>query len=329
MVRHWTRELTIATEPKARSRMHRARIINSIGVLGTGTVLVIVLLTKLTRGAWITLTIMALLYLVMNRIRRHYRRVSEEVAISDLHDARVLPAHVHAIVLASRLHQPTLRALTYAQSTHPTALEALTVDTGDGGAERLLDAWEEADIAVPLTVLDSPYRDITRPVINYVRSVRRESPRDLVVVFLPEYIVRHWWEQILHNQTALRLKTVLLFTPGVVVASVPWQLGLPGQRHFHHGVRARTAEGIMTPTSPCAVTSTSTAAPVPAASMQTPRRFDEPPAQPDRRTARPESRRAARADSGSGGACARRALRGPPRERSGRPRHLRASRPAW
>jgi len=245
MVRHWTRELTIATEPRARSRMHRARIINSIGVLGTGTVLVIVLLTKFTRGAWITLTIMALLYLVMNRIRRHYRRVSEEVAISDLHDARVLPAHVHAIVLASRLHQPTLRALTYAQSTHPTALEALTVDTGDGGAERLLDAWEEADIAVPLTVLDSPYRDITRPVINYVRSVRRESPRDLVVVFLPEYIVRHWWEQILHNQTALRLKTVLLFTPGVVVASVPWQLGLPGQRHFHHGVRARTAEGII------------------------------------------------------------------------------------
>ena len=245
MVRHWTRELTIATEPRARSRMHRARIINSIGVLGTGTVLVIVLLTKLTRGAWITLTIMALLYLVMNRIRRHYRRVSEEVAISDLHDARVLPAHVHAIVLASRLHQPTLRALTYAQSTHPTVLEALTVDTGDGGAEHLLDAWEEADIAVPLTVLDSPYRDITRPVINYVRSVRRESPRDLVVVFLPEYIVRHWWEQILHNQTALRLKTVLLFTPGVVVASVPWQLGLPGQRHIHHGVRARTAEGII------------------------------------------------------------------------------------
>ena len=214
-------------------------------MLGTGTVLVIVLLTKLTRGAWITLTIMALLYLVMNRIRRHYRRVSEEVAISDLHDARVLPAHVHAIVLASRLHQPTLRALTYAQSTHPTVLEALTVDTGDGGAERLLDAWEEADIAVPLTVLDSPYRDITRPVINYVRSVRRESPRDLIVVFLPEYIVRHWWEQILHNQTALRLKTVLLFTPGVVVASVPWQLGLPGQRHIHHGVRARTAEGII------------------------------------------------------------------------------------
>ena len=244
MVRHWTRELTTATDPRGRARMQRSRFINGIGVVGTGTVLVIVLATKLTRGAWITLTIMALLYLVMNRIRRHYRRVSAELAISDLHDARVLPAHVHAIVLASRLHRPTLRALTYAQSTHPTSIEAVTVDTGDGGADRLLDAWEEAELPVPLTILDSPFRDITRPIISYVRSVRRESPRDLVVVFLPEYLVRHWWEQILHNQTALRLKTALLFTPGVVMASVPWQLGLPGERLIHHGVRATAPTGI-------------------------------------------------------------------------------------
>ncbi|WP_276779156.1 APC family permease [Actinomyces gerencseriae] len=244
MVRHWTRALTTATDPGARRRMHRSRAINAIGVAGTGLVLLIVLATKFTRGAWLTLTIMAVLCLVMSRIRRHYRRVSDELAISDLHDARVLPAHVHAIVLASRLHQPTLRALTYAQSTYPTSIEAVTVDTGDGGADGLLDAWEEAELPVPLTILDSPFRDITRPIVNYVRSVRRESPRDLVVVFLPEYLVRHWWEQILHNQTALRLKTALLFTPGVVMASVPWQLGLPGETHIHRGKRARTARGI-------------------------------------------------------------------------------------
>ena len=77
---------------------------------------------------------------------------------------------------------------------------------------------------VPLTVLDSPFREITRPVLGYVKSIRRESPRDLVVVYIPEYVVGHWWEQILHNQSALRLKTRLLFSPGVVVASVPWQL---------------------------------------------------------------------------------------------------------
>ncbi|WP_210580711.1 APC family permease, partial [Actinomyces succiniciruminis] len=163
MVRHWNRELATATDPGARRRMRRSRIVNGIGVVGTGTVLVIVLLTKFTRGAWITLSVMAVLYLVMNAIRRHYRRVAEEIAISDLHDARLLPAHVHAIVLASRLHRPTLRALTYALSTQPTSIEAVTVDTGDGAAERLLDDWEDAELPVPLTVLDSPFRDITRP----------------------------------------------------------------------------------------------------------------------------------------------------------------------
>ena len=245
MVRHWTRELTTATDVRVRARMRRSRAVNVVGMAGTGLVLVIVLATKLTRGAWITLTIMALVYLVMTAVRRHYRRVTQEIAIDDLHDARVLPAHVHAIVLASRLHQPTLRALTYAQSTHPTSLEAVTVDTGDGGAEALLEAWEDAELPVPLTVLDSPFRDITQPVVSYVRSVRRESPRDLVVVFLPEYLVRHWWQQALHNQTALRIKTALLFTPGVVVASVPWQLGLPGERLIHHGVRQTSPTGII------------------------------------------------------------------------------------
>lgn len=247
MVRHWTRELALATDPRSRSRMRRSRLINSIGVAGTGLVLLIVLVTKVTRGAWITLLLMAVLYLVMSSIRSHYRRVSEQLAVADLHEARLLPAHVHAIVLASRLHQPTLRALSYAKSTHPTSIEAVTVDIGDGGTERVLRDWEEADLAVPLTVLDSPFRDVIRPVVSYVRSVRRESPRDLVVVFLPEYLVAHWWEQALHNQMALRLKTALLFTPGVVVASVPWLLGAPDHTYRRAGMRinpAREAKGI-------------------------------------------------------------------------------------
>jgi len=244
MVRHWTRELATATEPRVRARMRRSRVINAVGVAGTGLVLLIVLATKLTRGAWITLMIMAILYLLMTAIRGHYARVASELAVTDLHDSRVLPAHVHAVVLASRLHKATLRAVTYAQSTHPTSIEAVTVDTGDGGADRLLTDWEKAELTVPLTVLDSPFRDIVRPLTGYIRDVRRESPRDLVVVFLPEYLVRHWWEQVLHNQTALRIKTALLFTPGVVVASVPWQLGLPGESSIHHGHRATVPTGI-------------------------------------------------------------------------------------
>ena len=79
--------------------------------------------------------------------------------------------------------------------------------------------------SVPLTVLDSPYRDMTRPAVEYVAEIRRRSPRDVVAVYVPEYVVEHWWEQLLHNQSALRLKTRLLFQPGVMVTSVPYRLG--------------------------------------------------------------------------------------------------------
>jgi hypothetical protein len=96
------------------------------------------------------------------------------------------------------------------------------VDPGDTKA--MATDWQRRGIPVPLTVLDSPYREITRPIVEYVRGLRRASPRDLVTVYIPEYVVGHWWENLLHNQSALRLKTRLRFTPGVMVVSVPWQL---------------------------------------------------------------------------------------------------------
>lgn len=225
MVRYWTRQLKTSTDAAQRKQMHRSRVVNAIGVFGTGVVLIIVLLTKVTRGAWITLLVMAVLYLIMNAIRRYYTSVGEQLAIDDLHDWRVGPARVHAVVLVSRLHKPTMRAITYAASTHPTSIEAVNVDTGGDEARELVKLWREDQIDVPLTILDSPFRDIVRPILTHVRSIRRDSPRDLVVIYLPEYVVRHWWQQILHNQSALRLKAALLFIPGVVTASVPWLIG--------------------------------------------------------------------------------------------------------
>lgn len=225
MVRYWTRQLKTSTDAARRKQMHRSRVVNAIGVFGTGVVLIIVLLTKVTRGAWITLLVMAVLYLIMNAIRRYYTSVGEQLAIDDLHDWRVGPARVHAVVLVSRLHKPTMRAITYAASTHPTSIEAVNVDTGGDEARELVKLWREDQIDVPLTILDSPFRDIVRPILTHVRSIRRDSPRDLVVIYLPEYVVRHWWQQILHNQSALRLKAALLFIPGVVTASVPWLIG--------------------------------------------------------------------------------------------------------
>jgi amino acid transporter len=221
MVRHWTRLLR--TETRARGPMIRARIINTIGLTLTGTVLVIVLATKFTRGAWIVVIAIPLIYLLMQAIHRHYERVRNELLSADA-DRMTLPARVHAIVLVSKVHKPTMRALAYARATRPTVLEALTVNVDPPETKRLQEDWERREIPVPLKVLASPYREITRPVVQYVKEVRSGRPLDLVTVFIPEYVVGHWWEQLLHNQSALRLKSRLLFTPGVMVTSVPWQL---------------------------------------------------------------------------------------------------------
>jgi hypothetical protein len=135
-----------------------------------------------------------------------------------------LPSRNHAIVLVSKIHKPTLRALSYARATRPSTLEAVTVGVDKSESEALQQEWFRRGIPVDLKVLDSPYREITKPILDYVKKVRRKSPRDVVTVFIPEYVVGHWWENLLHNQSALRLKGRLLFTPGVMVTSVPWQL---------------------------------------------------------------------------------------------------------
>lgn len=225
MVRHWNRVLRLEPDPARRRSMLRSRAINSTAFAMTALVLVVILVSKFTRGAWITLVAIGVVYVLMTAIRRHYDRVGEEVALGgDAGSARALPSRVHAIVLVARVHKPTMRAVAYARATRPSTLEAVTVDVDRESTETIRRQWEELAVPVPLRVLDSPFREITRPVIGYVKSIRRESPRDLVVVYIPEYVVGHWWEHLLHNQSALRLKSRLLFTPGVVVASVPWQL---------------------------------------------------------------------------------------------------------
>ena len=166
---------------------------------------------------------MPALYALMTAIRGHYDRVNVELTVKE-NERVVLPSRVHAIVLISKIHKPALRALAYARASRPTTLEAVTVAVDSGPTRALLHEWERREIPVPLRVLDSPYREITRPVVDYIAGVRRRSPRDVVTVYVPEYVVGHWWERILHIQSAFRLKTRLMFTPGVMVVSVPWQL---------------------------------------------------------------------------------------------------------
>jgi amino acid transporter len=222
MVRHWNRLLARGVAPERRGAVTRSRAINALGASLTGLVLVIVTVTKFTHGAYLVLIAMPILYGIMRGIHNHYERVAEELEPDD--EVVPLPSRNHAIVLVSKVHNPTLRALAYARATRPHDLTALTVSVDPEESRALQEQWERRELPVPLTILDSPYREITRPVLEHVRDIRRSSPRDVVTVFIPEYVVGHWWEQLLHNQSALRLKSRLLFQPGVMVTSVAYQL---------------------------------------------------------------------------------------------------------
>ncbi|NKQ55960.1 APC family permease [Amycolatopsis sp. K13G38] len=242
MIRHWNRLLARETDPAVRRKMRRSQTVNAVGLTCTGTVLVIVLITKFLLGAWIAIAAMVAIYLLMTAIRRHYDRVARELAETDGHEPTVLPSRNHAIVLVSKLHMPTLRALAYAKAVRPDVLEAVTVNVDDFDTRELTAEWDKHGFKVPLKVLESPYREITKPVVDYVKRVRGDNSRNVVTVFIPEYVVGRWWEQLLHNQSALRLKGRLLFQPGVMVTSVPWQLA-SSVKAVDRAMRARPAAG--------------------------------------------------------------------------------------
>jgi amino acid transporter len=260
MIRHWNRHLRTERDPQVRRRMVRSRAINTFGMAMTGAVLIIVLITKFLLGAWIAIAAMAVIYALMLAIRRHYDTVAAELTPAE-EGRPMLPARNHAIVLVSKVHQPTLRAVAYAQATRPDTLTAVTVNVDEKDTRAVQAEWERRGVPVPLTVVDSPYREITRPILDFVASVRRESPRDVVTVFIPEYVVGHWWENLLHNQSALRLKGRLLFEPGVMVTSVPWQLASTERKNLDRfdatltrgparGPRAASLGGLLAPPLP-------------------------------------------------------------------------------
>ena len=170
----------------------------------------VVLITKFTHGAWITILAMDVIFLMMKGIRRHYQTHQLHIVYAD--ESLVLPSRVHAIVLVSKLHRPTLRALAFAKAARPSTLEAVTVDVDPEESEELQAEWVPPQH--PSALLKRPdlaKMEITRPILH-VRDIRHQSPRDVVMVYIPEYVVGHWWENLLHNQSALRLKGRLLFT---------------------------------------------------------------------------------------------------------------------
>jgi amino acid transporter len=221
MVRHWSR-LLLSTDAADRSPLHRKRIVNGVGAGATALVFVIVLVTKFSHGAWIVVLAAPILFMGMKGVSQHYKNLAQQLSPSAAGVS--LPSRVHTAVLVSNLLAPTLGALAFAQATNPATLRAVKVAAEDVD-DPLPREWEQRQVPVPLVVIESPYRETVRPVLRYVHQLRREHPGDVVSIVIPEYVVAHWWEHLLHNQTALRLKGRLLFEPSVTVTSVPWVLG--------------------------------------------------------------------------------------------------------
>lgn len=223
MLRHWTRHLRTETDPEVRRHMQRSRVINAVGLTLTGIVLVVVLLSKFMHGAYLAIIAMVVVFSMMKSIRRHYDKVAKEVALAGDAD-RVLPSRVRAVIFVGAVNKPLMRALNFARATQPSHMDAVTVAVDDDESRELVEAWEAENIDVPLKVIASPFREVTGPFVEYVKRLRTDNPRDVVCVYIPEVVVGHWWEHLLHNQTALVVRTRLHFMPGVMVTSVPYQL---------------------------------------------------------------------------------------------------------
>ena len=228
VVRYRMRLLRITLAQMPRRALLRDIAVSTVGVVVTTAVLVTIVVTKFAAGAWLSIGMIALMVGGMVVTRRHYDAVDAALDIplnaESVADVAALPSRVHAIVYVERVRRPAVRALSYARAGRPSTIEALTVNNDRAALEIVKKRWYALGIPVPLSVIDSPYRDTVEAVVSYIRRRRKKSPRDILVVYLPEFVVEHWWQRILHRRTVRRLKQALLHEPGVMTATVPWAM---------------------------------------------------------------------------------------------------------
>jgi amino acid transporter len=200
---------------------HFGLAVNAVGAVATGVVAVIVAVTKFSHGAWIICIVIPLLILLMRGIHKHYDRAAAELAVSTPLDPRDI--HHTVIVPVSQLNRVARQTLAYARSISDN-VTAVHVSDSSEELDEFQRKWESIGTDIPLILIESPYRALIGPLMSYLDEVEKQRPGDTITVVLPEFVAHHLWEQILHNQTALRLKAALLFRPGTVVTSVPYHL---------------------------------------------------------------------------------------------------------
>lgn len=221
----WTRtKYQTATEPKERFLLGMRRVLHIAALVAAAGVLLVTAVFNFANGAWIAIVLIVLVIVLMGGIKRHYDAVRVDIALDKGANSPTLPSATHGIVLVAQLHRPALHALSYAKAARHSTLKAVTVQMDRGASVALQKRWTSMNVGTPLVVLDSPYRDLVAPVLTYVKTLHLRSPREAVFVYVPEYIVGRWWEQLLHNRNTARLRAQLLNVPNVVVSAVPWRL---------------------------------------------------------------------------------------------------------
>ncbi len=212
MVRHWLKE-----EHPAPHHI----VLNGLGAVTTGIVTLVIAISKFALGAWMVIVLIPLIVLGFLRINHHYQRVAQLLSLKGAVRPRIGKNPV--VVLVGGIHKGVVEALEYARSISPD-VTALTVDLDPTQTSKLRLRWAEWAPDVPLVVLESPYRSIVRPLLEYVDKMEKQGEGRYMTVVLPEFVPSHWWEHFLHNQTALLIKAALLFRPGKITISIPYHL---------------------------------------------------------------------------------------------------------
>lgn len=216
MVMHWFRQ---------RGRgWHYGITINGLGALLTLLVLIVLIVTKFTHGAWAVLVLIPILVVLLRSVYSHYTLVADQLSLAGYKRAPAPPRRHRAIVLAGDLHRGVLPALDCARTLAHDCVTAVYVETEPDQTERVKRRWSAWEPDIPLVVLPSPYRSLIGPVLRYVDEQSYLFPEDLIFIVVPEFVPRHWWEHFLHNQSALVLRTAMMFRSGKIVVNVPYRL---------------------------------------------------------------------------------------------------------
>jgi amino acid transporter len=220
MLKHWRRgkaDGSISTK-----NANSGLFINGLGATLTSIVLVIVTITKFAHGAWLVFIIMPVLYWVMYNTKRYYAEVAKEIALDE---KTVFGSKGdYAVVMMDKLNKPQLKALDYALSSRHTEMEAVHIAVDPERAKEFEAEWKAMGIGVPLRIIESPYREFAAPLIEYLTKHRENNGSERISVYLPKYVVGHWWEHVFHNHRANRIRKQLMYVRGVMVTLVPWRL---------------------------------------------------------------------------------------------------------